>query len=442
MKQATILFSVLSLLTILTFDSYSNDKNIAHSFKISGSKKTTDFQGKKEVLYNEESPEHLFILDYDESGLLISKTSFRFKGEQFSLRNMNIYIKDKQLFRDGKHINFGPEKKVSSELLYKEGKAVNATTYYENGNKELHLEGDAETLNGEYKMWYPDGQMSFYGNYRNNLKHGDFESFSLDGKSMRKGTYEAGQLISGVSVVQDLIYLKPDVPAQFPGGDDTLHMYMNKKVAEMKSFKTLRDDEIIPIRLKLTVNYLGQINKMEIEGWYAKRELEIVDHIFKNFPDLNPALLEGAPVSSLLSMNLLLVKDGLERYYEHDLDRILMDSTIYEVEEDSIENSNFTLVEEMPEFSGGQMAMHKIIAQTIKYPVYAQEHGIQGKVFVRFVINENGSISNARIAKGVHPMLDAEAIRVVRSMPKWKPGRKEGKAVKVSYTVPINFVLR
>jgi protein TonB len=119
-----------------------------------------------------------------------------------------------------------------------------------------------------------------------------------------------------------------------------------------------------------------------------------------------------------------------------------MDSTIYEVEEDSIENSNFTLVEEMPEFSGGQMALHKIIAQTIKYPVYAQEHGIQGKVFVRFVINENGSISNARIAKGVHPMLDAEAIRVVRSMPKWKPGRQEGKAVKVSYTVPINFVLR
>jgi protein TonB len=102
----------------------------------------------------------------------------------------------------------------------------------------------------------------------------------------------------------------------------------------------------------------------------------------------------------------------------------------------------FFIVEDMPEFPGGMAALQKFIAQSIKYPVIAQENGIQGKVFVNFVVNTDGSVTNAKIARGVDPSLDKEALRVVMTLPKWKPGRQGGKPVRVSYTVPINFQLQ
>jgi protein TonB len=102
----------------------------------------------------------------------------------------------------------------------------------------------------------------------------------------------------------------------------------------------------------------------------------------------------------------------------------------------------FYIVEDMPEFPGGEAALRAYIAQAIKYPVIAQENGIQGKVYVTFVVGKDGSVNNATIARGVDPSLDKEALRVVNSLPKWKPGKQRGKPVNVSYTVPINFVLQ
>ncbi|MFA5327684.1 MAG: energy transducer TonB [Prolixibacteraceae bacterium] len=111
-------------------------------------------------------------------------------------------------------------------------------------------------------------------------------------------------------------------------------------------------------------------------------------------------------------------------------------------EEEAEDAPVFFIVEEMPEFPGGQLALRKFIAQAVKYPVIAQENGIQGKVFVNFVVGKDGSITGAKIARGVDPSLDKEALRVVNSLPKWKPGKQGGKPVRVSYTVPINFQLQ
>ena len=102
----------------------------------------------------------------------------------------------------------------------------------------------------------------------------------------------------------------------------------------------------------------------------------------------------------------------------------------------------FLFVEEMPEFPGGEKALLNYLATNVKYPVVAQENGIQGKVFVSFVIDENGSINNVSLLRGVDKSLDNEAIRVISSMPKWKPGKQRGKAVKVRFTVPIVFELK
>lgn len=115
---------------------------------------------------------------------------------------------------------------------------------------------------------------------------------------------------------------------------------------------------------------------------------------------------------------------------------------IKQEEEKAEESQVFFIVEDMPEFPGGELALRKFIANAIKYPVIAQENGIQGKVYVNFVVDKDGSITNAKIARGVDPSLDKEALRVVNSLPKWKPGMQRGKPVKVSYTVPISFVLQ
>jgi protein TonB len=128
---------------------------------------------------------------------------------------------------------------------------------------------------------------------------------------------------------------------------------------------------------------------------------------------------------------------------EADAKTVIEVAPIIQQEEEKGEESQvFFIVEDMPEFPGGELALRKFIANAIKYPVIAQENGIQGKVYVNFVVDKDGSITNAKIARGVDPSLDKEALRVVNSLPKWKPGMQRGKPVKVSYTVPISFVLQ
>ena len=104
-------------------------------------------------------------------------------------------------------------------------------------------------------------------------------------------------------------------------------------------------------------------------------------------------------------------------------------------------NGVYDTVEIMPEYPGGVKALRTDIASEVKYPEEAKKKGIQGKVFVSFIVNENGKVEDAKIARGVDSALDNEALRVMNSLKTWEPGNEKGKAVKVQYTVPINFVL-
>ena len=96
----------------------------------------------------------------------------------------------------------------------------------------------------------------------------------------------------------------------------------------------------------------------------------------------------------------------------------------------------------MPEFPGGNGAVAEYVRENMKYPAIAKEKGTQGRVIVQFVVNRDGSIVDAKVLRGVDPYLDKEAIRVISSMPKWKPGMQRGKAVRVKYTVPVMFRLQ
>ncbi|MDD2306891.1 MAG: M56 family metallopeptidase [Prolixibacteraceae bacterium] len=108
---------------------------------------------------------------------------------------------------------------------------------------------------------------------------------------------------------------------------------------------------------------------------------------------------------------------------------------------DKAQDEVFVVVDEMPEYPGGVMALRTFLASNVKYPIEAQKKGIQGKVFVNFVVEKDGTVGLVKIARGVDPSLDAEALRVVKLLTNWKPGKEKGKDVRVSYTVPIQFKL-
>ena len=102
----------------------------------------------------------------------------------------------------------------------------------------------------------------------------------------------------------------------------------------------------------------------------------------------------------------------------------------------------FDVVEQMPEYPGGQAALFEYLSKNIKYPADAEKKKVEGKVFVTFVVDSDGKITDVSLLKKVFPSLDAEAIRVISAMPNWIPGKQKGQAVRVKYTVPIMFRLK
>ena len=109
-------------------------------------------------------------------------------------------------------------------------------------------------------------------------------------------------------------------------------------------------------------------------------------------------------------------------------------------EEEVVEQEIFQIVEEMPAFPGGEQKLMEYVGKNIKYPQIARESGIQGRVFVSFVVEPDGSVSNVKLLRGIGG--DEEAMRVIKNMPKWKPGKQRGKAVRVSYQIPVMFRLQ
>jgi TonB family protein len=117
------------------------------------------------------------------------------------------------------------------------------------------------------------------------------------------------------------------------------------------------------------------------------------------------------------------------------------DVVYIEMEPEETHDDVFMVVEEMPEFPGGVDAMNRYLVRNIKYPLIAQENGIQGRVICQFVVNSDGKIVDVQVVRGVEASLDKEAVRVIQSMPAWTPGRQGGKNVRVKYTLPIRFKL-
>ena len=136
------------------------------------------------------------------------------------------------------------------------------------------------------------------------------------------------------------------------------------------------------------------------------------------------------------------IEDDIEIDVEADQETEVQEyEPVEEVEEEEEETQIFQVVETMPTFPGGDAARIKYLQNNLKYPTMARESGIQGKVFVTFVVEKDGSITDVKVLRGIGGGCDEEAVRVIKNMPKWKPGKQRGKPVRVQFNMPIVFKL-
>jgi len=154
------------------------------------------------------------------------------------------------------------------------------------------------------------------------------------------------------------------------------------------------------------------------------------------------------PVAQQQEVMLKLVEDNIkittdfDFSQDFDLDAVIEEYVPIEIVEEETEQAPpFRFVEEMPEPIGGFEAMYAFLQANLRYPEVARNNNIQGQVFIEFVVEKDGSISNVKVLVGVYPELDQEAVRVVRMMPKWRPGKQMGKPVRTFYQIPIRFTI-
>ena len=186
-----------------------------------------------------------------------------------------------------------------------------------------------------------------------------------------------------------------------------------------------------------------EVTKYEVmdDEFLFEEEVEIQQTTQETPPPPPPPAVQEVEVLNVVEDNV--ETESIEINTEDDKEEVVIAAPVEAPEEEEEEEVIFVVVESMPEFPGGQQALFKYLSENVKYPVIAQENGIQGRVICQFVVNKDGSIVDVEVVRsGGDPSLDKEAVRVIKSMPKWKPGKQRGKAVRVKYTVPVNFKLQ
>ncbi|MBQ1859049.1 MAG: energy transducer TonB [Paludibacteraceae bacterium] len=187
-----------------------------------------------------------------------------------------------------------------------------------------------------------------------------------------------------------------------------------------------------------------EVTKYEITDTdlFFEEEIEIQTTSQETPPPPPPPAVQEVEVLNVVEDNVETESIDINTEDDKETEVVIAAPVEAPVEEEE-EEVVFVVVESMPEFPGGQQALFKYLSDNIKYPVIAQENGIQGRVICQFTVNKDGSIVDIEVVRsGGDPSLDKEAVRVIKTMPKWKPGKQRGKPVRVKFTVPVSFKLQ
>ena len=205
----------------------------------------------------------------------------------------------------------------------------------------------------------------------------------------------------------------------FPGGDAELLKYIATNIKYPKESQD--NGEQGRVICSFIVGRDGSVNNPEVLRGVTPLLNEEAVRVINTMPRWNPGMQRGKAVAVKYTVPIT----------------FRLKSPVEEAKEETL-----TVVDVMPQYPGGDRELFKFIAQSIKYPTDAQEAGVQGRVICSFVVDKKGNIVEPKIIRGIDPSLDAEALRVIGMMPRWTPGRQDGKAVRVLYTVPITFRLQ
>ena len=258
----------------------------------------------------------------------------------------------------------------------------------------------------------------------------------------------------------DIVYKtsEVDVQPQFPGGDAAMNKWISEHIQYPKEAKEAGVDG--RVRVQFVVSKMGTISKVKVIGSrHPALDKEAV-RVVKSMPVWKPARVNGNPVNVtfVLPVTFKLPADARNAVRKNDRQvsvrdisdnvddykkKVVNEEVIILEEKKPVEDIVYSTayVDQQPQFPGGETAMYKWISEHIQYPTLAKEEGVDGRVTVQFVVNKTGDISNVQVVRSRHPALDKEAIRVVKSMPVWNPGRNNGQPVKVTFVLPVSFKL-
>jgi len=209
---------------------------------------------------------------------------------------------------------------------------------------------------------------------------------------------------------------------EFPGGNQALMQFLNDSIRYPEEAQ--RNGIEGKVVCRFVVNSDGSISDIEIvQSVHPLFNAEVV-RVIESMPKWIPGKQDGRAVN-----------------VQH---MIFLDFQTQRRVQETVQNNGtvFTIVEQKPKFPGGNQALMRFLSNNLRYPMIAAEKEIQGRVVVQFVVNNDGSIVDVQVLRSVHPSLDAEAVRLIQSMPKWTPAEQRGKKVRVLFTMPINFRLQ
>ncbi len=232
---------------------------------------------------------------------------------------------------------------------------------------------------------------------------------------------------SGNSEDSEIFQVVEERP-QFPGGDAELMKFLQQSIKYPKEAQEQgKQGRVI---VQFVVNKDGSITGDSIvRSVDPQLDAEAV-RVVRSMPNWTPGKQKGKPVRVRFTLPVTFRLSG-------DAPKQTAEVKQPEATGDEI----FKVVEHRPQFPGGDAELMKFLQQNVKYPKEAQEQGKQGRVIVQFVVEKDGSITDAKVLKPVDPLLDAEALRIVNMMPKWTPGKQRGKEVRVYFTIPVTFRL-
>ena len=271
-------------------------------------------------------------------------------------------------------------------------------------------------------------------------KHGDTTMYQVDPFSFSVDKLKLKILTTEDTPTQvlekdnDTVFQMVEQMPEFPGGVEAMMHYVANNV---KYPQEARDKNISGrVFVSFVIEKDGSVNEVKVMRGIGGGCDEEAVRVVKNMPKWKPGMQKGKPVrvSYMMPLNFKLT--------EGQPNPSLGEARVSKVESKPDKNGVYQIVEEMPQYPGGEAAMMEYVAKNVVYPKEALDKEISGRVFVSFIVEKDGSVNEVKVMKGVGGGCDEEAVRVVKAMPKWKPGKQEGKPVRVSYMMPITFKLQ